>query len=446
MNSAYFTPPHRIPAGNYFEMAVKLSQLTWGHNTQSSIPFTPEPGDRFQVTLLQHGGKGYRCSNVSINGTTLTFSINGDIAIGLYSLEIIVTRADHKRLRSLQKNKIEIVFSNEEAGIPDNDEFQTHTITLGGAILMIVNGTEFQWDQLPTQGSGAAVESGGIYAWFKALCDANGLIMPGTFIVTLPSTPEHYTIQDTTTKSVSANSAYQNRVTPASNYEVEVTVTMGGVDITSTAYNNGVINIAQVTGNIVISVTAHALTFTITTHSSFAGFTPRGYSSPVNRGSNITIYFDKTTGYNLSQKPYAKMGSTTIQSTKVNDDLYQLTINGVSANIVLYGLATAENRTFYGEYTQPNEVTAALIKTGSVVSSGIATPTINSNSFFIAYPTGHFPSSVQNALLPGIYYTENDTENSQTYPVTYEGQSYVIWVLKTDYENYPVGSGIIITL
>lgn len=172
MNSAYFTPPHRIPAGNYFEMAVKLSQLTWGKNTQSSIPFTPEPGDRFQVLLVQHGGKNYRCSNVSINGTTLTFSINGDIAIGLYSLEIIVTRADNKRLRSLQKNKIEIVFSNEEAGIPDDDEFQTHTITLGGAILMIVNGAEFQWDDTPRIGSGAAVTSDGIAQALNALAES----------------------------------------------------------------------------------------------------------------------------------------------------------------------------------------------------------------------------------------------------------------------------------
>ena len=172
MNSAYFTPPHRIPAGNYFEMAVKLSQLTWGNNTQGSIPFTPEPGDRFQVLLVQHGGKNYRCSNVSINGTTLTFSINGDISIGLYSLEIIVTRADNKRLRSLQKNKIEIVFSNEEAGIPDDDEFQTHTITLGGAILMIVDGAELQWDDTPRIGSGAAVTSDGIAQALNALAES----------------------------------------------------------------------------------------------------------------------------------------------------------------------------------------------------------------------------------------------------------------------------------
>ena len=210
MNSAYFTPPHRIPAGNYFEMAVKLSQLTWGHNTQASIPFTPEPGDRFQITLLQHGGKNYRCSNVSINGTTLTFSINGDIAIGLYSLEIIVTRADHKRLRSLQKNKIEIVFSNEEAGIPDDDEFQTHTIALGGAILMIVNGAEFQWDDTPRIGSGAAVTSDGIAqalnAFAKSVSESSSTASSVINLNNILSSTNTYTL----TTAIAALAAYES--------------------------------------------------------------------------------------------------------------------------------------------------------------------------------------------------------------------------------------------
>ena len=38
-------------------------------------------------------------------------------------------------------------------------------------------------------------------------------------------------------------------------YTANVTVTMGGTDITSTAYSNGVISIASVTGNLVITVT-----------------------------------------------------------------------------------------------------------------------------------------------------------------------------------------------
>lgn len=52
-------------------------------------------------------------------------------------------------------------------------------------------------------------------------------------------------------------STYTTNVTPVSGYEIDsVTVTMGGTNITSSVYSNGVISIASVTGNIVITATA----------------------------------------------------------------------------------------------------------------------------------------------------------------------------------------------
>ena len=56
---------------------------------------------------------------------------------------------------------------------------------------------------------------------------------------------------------VSKNSAYTGTLTATEGYEISsVTVTMGGIDITSTAYNNGVVSINSVTGDIVITATA----------------------------------------------------------------------------------------------------------------------------------------------------------------------------------------------
>lgn len=52
------------------------------------------------------------------------------------------------------------------------------------------------------------------------------------------------------------NREYNATITFASGYEYDsATVTMGGTDITSTAYSNGTIHIASVTGNVVITVT-----------------------------------------------------------------------------------------------------------------------------------------------------------------------------------------------
>ena len=58
------------------------------------------------------------------------------------------------------------------------------------------------------------------------------------------------------TASVVGGASYSGSIVPKYGYELNtVTVTMDGVDITSTAYSNGVISIGKVTGNIVITAT-----------------------------------------------------------------------------------------------------------------------------------------------------------------------------------------------
>lgn len=57
------------------------------------------------------------------------------------------------------------------------------------------------------------------------------------------------------------NAAYSATLTAADGYVLStVVVSMGGVDVTDTVYNNGYITIAQVTGNVVITATATAST------------------------------------------------------------------------------------------------------------------------------------------------------------------------------------------
>ena len=59
--------------------------------------------------------------------------------------------------------------------------------------------------------------------------------------------------------SVAKNAAYSATITASSGYTLTgatVSVTMGGADITSTAYNNGTISIASVTGALVITISA----------------------------------------------------------------------------------------------------------------------------------------------------------------------------------------------
>lgn len=101
-----------------------------------------------------------------------------------------------------------------------------------------------------------------------------GLVDFSTFFNTV-KTPDNvtasgittYTVTNTLTKvnnsntriSVNSNEAYLGALTAATGYTIDtVTVTMGGDDVTATAYDsdNGVIYIATVTGDIVITATA----------------------------------------------------------------------------------------------------------------------------------------------------------------------------------------------
>ena len=102
---------------------------------------------------------------------------------------------------------------------------------------------------------------------FKCLAiDAQEAVEAGEASVLEDNT--YYTISKTLTHCTGDNSAtkvlakksYVNKLTADSGYTMTgatvTTLTMGGVDISSTAYEDGVISIPRVTGNIVISISA----------------------------------------------------------------------------------------------------------------------------------------------------------------------------------------------
>lgn len=77
---------------------------------------------------------------------------------------------------------------------------------------------------------------------------------------TVTNTLSHVTNSNTDTKAVLGHS-YLAALAPADGYTLgTATVTMGGTDITTTAYDDGIIVIDEVTGNIVISCSGTAIT------------------------------------------------------------------------------------------------------------------------------------------------------------------------------------------
>lgn len=84
-------------------------------------------------------------------------------------------------------------------------------------------------------------------------------------IYTVTNTLTNVITNNDTTKVVSGKE-YTATLTPVSGYtNMSVTVMMGGTDITSTSYSNGVITITEVTGDILITATGlSTVTVTIT--------------------------------------------------------------------------------------------------------------------------------------------------------------------------------------
>lgn len=117
---------------------------------------------------------------------------------------------------------------------------------------------------------------------------------------------------------VNANSNYTTTITANNGYVINsITVTMGGVDITSTVVSGKVINISSVTGNIVITVT--------TTASSSGG----GSGSSGEMITNgLVNYFDFR---NAEYNNVGSGGSTIIEATQGNGSLFCWANNMVTA-------------------------------------------------------------------------------------------------------------------
>ena len=132
--------------------------------------------------------------------------------------------------------------------------------------------------------------------------------------------------------SVKENAAYSTTLTANDGYTLTggtVTVTMGGVDITATAYADGVISIAAVTGDVEIFASAVVV-----------------QAEAALPEDGLIAYFDfRTTTYDNA----GSGGKTTIAPTKGSGQLYMWANNSISAQTE-YGLKPANTRAW--EYDQ----------------------------------------------------------------------------------------------
>jgi len=110
--------------------------------------------------------------------------------------------------------------------------------------------------------------------------------------------------------SIEEGQTYSATLTVPSGYTIgSVTVLMGGVDISATAYNNGTISIANVTGNITISCVTSGYTNLINT----IGYTD-GYRLSTSKGTLSAATGYTTSGF-IDLTPWVDKGETVVIRT-----------------------------------------------------------------------------------------------------------------------------------
>jgi hypothetical protein len=145
-------------------------------------------------------------------------------------------------------------------------------------------------------------------------------------------------------KGVTSGKGYTATLTAASGYTISsVTVTMGGTDITSTAYSNGTISISSVMGNVVITAIASSAplsSFTIT--NTLTNVTNSNNASTITENDSYSATLTADTGYTLDSVTVT-MGGVDITSTAYSSGT--VTIASVTGNIVITASATSDTPT-----------------------------------------------------------------------------------------------------
>ena len=156
--------------------------------------------------------------------------------------------------------------------------------------------------------------------------------------------------------SINEGSSYSATLTANSGYALgTVTVTMGGNDITASAYSNGNINISSVTGNIIITANGVSISIPVITLSTTS------LSIAENAKRTFTVKLDK-----------APSSTTTVNLSASNSNI---TLDKTSLSFTTSNYSTAQTITVTGTHDASSYSSKTSVIT--VSSNGLASKTVN---------------------------------------------------------------------
>ena len=297
---------------------------------------TPNVGYQIERTTVTMGSTNISSTVVSGNNINIP-SVTGNIVITVTATAIPTKYTITRNLSHCTTNNTSNLINKNgsyNATISANSGYVIDTIvvTMGG-----------------TNISSTAVSGNNIY-----IPNVTGDIVITVTTTAITVVPTTYTItrnlsnctSNNTTSSVNQGVSYSAIITPNSGYELlNVAITMGGTNVTSSVYTyqngNAVINIPSVTGNVVITVQATAITVEPTTYpvtNILLNCRTNNNSNVISEGSSYKAIITPNAGYEIEYITVT-MGGEDISSTAVSGN--NINIPNVTGNVVITAQARA---------------------------------------------------------------------------------------------------------
>ena len=153
-------------------------------------------------------------------------------------------------------------------------------------------------------------------------------------------------ITNNSATSVTKKTSYSATITPSTNYNIQsITVTMGGLDITSSCVTDNTISIASVTGDIIITVTTVAILKTYSITNNLSNATNSNTNTEIQEKTSYNATISVSSNEYVIDSVMVTMGGNDITSTSYSNGV--INIPSVTGNIVI----TVTTKYFSPTYT-----------------------------------------------------------------------------------------------
>lgn len=377
-------------------------------------------GSSYAATITVNSGFELMNISITMGGTNVTSSVykyqNGNAVINIPSVTgdvVIVAQATATSTEPVQpttytitRNLTNCTSSNTANSVNQGASYSATVTPSNGYELMNVaitmGGTNVTSTVYKYQDGKAVINIPSVTGNVVITVQATAIIAEPAVMYTITRNLTNCTSNNTTDR-INQGESYSATVTPNSGYELmNVAITMGGTNVTSTVYTyqNGkaVINIPNVTGNVVITIQATA------SSSSGGGSNPGGGSGSDPVSGNVLSYMTYGKGINQTSAEITdnpQCWATVEPVTIKNGTTYTISVDGAylwvlaiddSGNAIVPFLTTGTNSkpqsfTFtattskirFGCYDPDHTVTSCTLTEGSSSGSTTTTYTVTKN-------------------------------------------------------------------